>query len=155
VVTPVRDGFIPGELRTYRQRLSDVLEALQRRLDAGIPTPPSLLGTIHFARWFVIDNPPGPQPAAGETSLHPGWLVFTSNFDGDMLLYLRDFAQQIPEQMDLVWSNCEGYPAAGCADFDAFTRYVCEHQLKTLAFVVAYPDLTVADIGQLRALRSA
>src|SRR5689334_1998897 len=77
LVTPIREDRIEGEYRTYRMRLESVLDGLQQRESAGIPTPISVLRQIHFARW-VIFEPPGGGPAL---------LIFTSNFDGEMKHY--------------------------------------------------------------------
>lgn len=147
VAAPIRAGCIeadpvfrqPAELRSYRQRLQFVLQNLQQRVDEGIPTPPELLATIHFARWFIVDDDPVRPDRAGV-------LVFTSNFDGDAKLYLRDFSTLIPDDIDAVWRNCTGYPAHGCRDFEAFWKYTRAHQIETLCFIAAYPGRTVADI---------
>ena len=135
VVTPILPGTIPGQYRTWRLRLEHALRGLQGRIDAGIPTPPSLIPTIHFARWFVLDRPDNKAD-----------LVFTSNFDGDPKQYLRDFSLEIPDNIDQIWSNCEGYPAKGCRDFEAFWAYARRHQVEVLAFVPSYPHVTTRDI---------
>lgn len=139
IATPIREGLVPGELRSYAKRVRDILEGFQRRIDEGTPTPPTLLGTIHFARWFVLE---GRDPA--------GTLVFTSNFDGDLKIYLRDFTAKIPQDIDEIWGNCVGYPELGCRDFERFWRYTTAHRIETLAFVPAHPDLTVEDIDLFR-----
>jgi hypothetical protein len=141
IATPIKRGLVGGELRTYRKRLCDVLAGFQWRIDARIETPPGLIGTIHFARWFIIDD------------RAEGTLVFTSNFDGDLKAYLRDFSAMIPEGIDEIWQNCEGYPELGCRDFDRFWRYAIDHRVETRAFVPAHPDLTVRDIELLSAHR--
>ncbi len=82
------------------------------------------------------------------------WLFFTSNFDGDMMAYLRDFAVFLGEDLDHVWGNCEGYPAKGARrDFDGFWAYAKKYQLTTHAFYNAYPGLSVPRIHQLAAFK--
>lgn len=54
VMTPVIPGRIPGERRTYEERLRTVLSSLADRGDAGLPTPLSKIPTFHFARVFII-----------------------------------------------------------------------------------------------------
>jgi hypothetical protein len=147
IAAPIRAGCIaadpvfrqPPELRTYRQRLQMVLQNLQQRIAEGIPTPPALLATIHFARWFILDDDPARSDRAG-------LLIFTSCFDGDAKLYLRDFSTLIPDDIDAVWRNCAGYPAQGCRCFEAFWSYTRAHQVETLCFIAAYPERTVRDI---------
>jgi hypothetical protein len=196
ILTPIKRGFIPGEYRTYEERLRSLMTSLNDRANAGIPTPISAIATIHFARWFIIRpeqylrysdvagvtyEPPravtGPDPhaspptlphkvpaayspdyraaedAGAEPPVLPSWLVFTSNYDGDLKAYIRMFSERIAGEMDRIWSNCEGYPLAGAADFERFWLYVRAHQIETNAFFAAYPDLSTARVQQLRVFK--
>jgi hypothetical protein len=196
VLTPIKRGFIPGEYRTYEERLRSLLTSLNERANAGIPTPISAIATIHFARWFIIrpeqylrysavksvEYEPAPQAGAdphaspptlppnvpmpyspdyrlvdkmpaADAPVLPSWLVFTSNYDGDLKAYIRMFSERIASEMDRIWSNCEGYPRAGAKDFERFWLYVRAHQIETNAFFAAYPDLSVARVQQLRVFK--
>lgn len=197
VLTPIKRGFIPGEYRTYEERLRQLLTSLNERANAGVPTPISAIATIHFARWFVVrpeqylryssvmgiayeaPNPaPEPDPHASRPTLPhrvpavyspdyvpaeqapapdapilPSWLVFTSNYDGDLKGYIRMFSERIASEMDRIWSNCEGYPIAGAKDFERFWLYVRAHQIETNAFFAAYPELSTARVQQLRVFK--
>ena len=141
LITPIKSGRVEGEYRTYKQRLENVLDDVQQRELVGLPTPVSLLRQIHFARWVILDVPG-----------RAGNLLFTSNFDGEMKLYFRNFALELTDDIDRVWSNCEGYP--GAKDFDRLWRYVKEHQINTRLFYSAYPTLTMPQIERLDALRN-
>ncbi len=178
--TPIKPGFIPGEARTYEERLWSVLASVQRRAVANTPTPIGLMPTIHYARWMVlrpgqylqysgyplhpVDAIDQRQPQANESRLetngglpygHRSWLYFTSNFDGDMKTYLRDFSVNLGEDVDRIWGNCEGYPVGGAADFDAYWEYAKRHQIKTHAFYNAYPHLNVPEIHALARFKLA
>jgi len=194
VLTPIKRGFIPGEYRTYEERLRSLLMNLNDRANAGVPTPISAIATSHFARWFLIrpeqylrysdvksvayeapeprepdphastptlpHNVPKPYspdyveaPAAPDAPVLPSWLVFTSNYDGDLKSYIRMFSERIASEMDRIWSNCEGYPRAGAKDFERFWLYVRAHQIETNAFFAAYPELSTARVQQLRAFK--
>jgi hypothetical protein len=197
VLTPIKRGFIPGEYRTYEERLRSLLASLNQRANDGVPTPITAIATIHFARWFIVrpeqylrysnvpgvayepspEPPPPPDPHASPPTLPyripatydpdyrlaeqasaalpvlPSWLVFTSNYDGDLKAYIRMFSERIAGEMDRIWSNCEGYPLAGAKDFERFWLYVRAHQIETNAFFAAYPELTTARIQQLRVFR--
>jgi hypothetical protein len=196
ILTPIKRGFIPGEYRTYEERLRQLLSSLNDRANAGVPTPISAIATIHFARWFIIrpeqylrysavvsvayekspnppldpnaspptlpqsvpaayspDYVPGEQQPAPEAPILPSWLVFTSNYDGDLKGYIRMFSERIASEMDRIWSNCEGYPLAGAKDFERFWLYVRAHQIETNAFFAAYPELSVARVQQLRVFK--
>jgi hypothetical protein len=119
----------PGGAAALRQ----VLGALQ----ITPQSPLEKIGTVHFARWVIFDD---------DTRL-----LFTSNFDGSWEAYLRDFSQKTPDGMDKIFGQCEGYPAAGCRDFDAFAAYVRKYQVQTDLFYAAYPDVSVK--GVLEAVR--
>lgn len=54
LMTPVLQGMIPGERRTYEERLREVLDSIQGRAEKGISTPVNHIATIHFARWLII-----------------------------------------------------------------------------------------------------
>jgi hypothetical protein len=54
LLTPIIPGRIPGERRTYEERLRFVLSSLAQRVEAGIPTPLSQINTFHFARVAII-----------------------------------------------------------------------------------------------------
>lgn len=117
VIAPLK----PGAAASLRK----VLSALQVTPDSPIKK----IGTIHFARWVIFDNDQR--------------LLFTSNFDGSWESYLRDFSQITPEGMDHIFGHCDGYPAGGCKDFEAFKEYVSKYQVPTDLFYAAYPESSV------------
>jgi hypothetical protein len=166
--TPVKFGPIPGERRTYEERLRQELASLQRRVDQGLNSPIGIIPTIHFARWLILrpeqylqgacfpqSAPPSLDPyrPAGRPQTHDyrfrSWLFFASNFDGDLKDYLREFSDFLDKDVDRVWGNCEGYPERGSLDFEAYWHYAKRFQIPTDAFFNAYPGLTVSRIHQL------
>jgi hypothetical protein len=167
LLTPVKPGRVTGERRTYEQRLWGALNSVQRRVERGIPTPIGQLPTIHFARWLILRpaqylqyskiNPPedyaGKYPPPDYT--YRSWLFFTSNFDGDMKDYLREFSVFLGEDVDRIWGNCEDWPPGGARNFEAFWDYAKRHQIPTHAFYAAYPELTVGRIRQLDRFKRA
>ena len=153
-------GLIPGEGRTYEQRLARALESVQQRVMDNFPTPINAVPTIHFARWLILRpaqylqySTIDPDPAANP-SLH-SWLFFTSNFDGELKDYLREFSLFLAEDVDRIWGNCEGWPLGGSRDFEAYWDYAKRHQIPTHAFYSAYPDLSVGRIRQLERFKRA
>jgi hypothetical protein len=127
VITPI----IPEKLETLKQ----VLASIQANPSATI----AKISTIHFARWVIIDN--GTR------------LLFTSNFDGSWEAYLQDFVREMPDGLDFIWSNCEGYP--GSIPFQGFADYVKAHQFSNNTFYAAYPDLTVQAVLNAKEWRDA
>lgn len=54
VLAPVRAGSVPGERRTYEERLRAAIANLARRHEQGIPTELDKVGTIHFGRLIIL-----------------------------------------------------------------------------------------------------
>lgn len=54
VLAPIRKGRIPGERRTYEERLRFVISNLASRVQQGIPTELDKIQTIHFGRMLII-----------------------------------------------------------------------------------------------------
>lgn len=88
---------------------------------------------IHFLQLFVIDD---------DTRL-----VFISNFDGAVDTYLADFLVHMPDHLDLLWGNCEGYPERGAGnDFRGFMEFIVSGYVPCQFFYAAYPDATVKQV---------
>ncbi len=95
------------------------------------------ISTIHFARWFIIDK--------------GRYLLFNSNYDGSWENYIGDFVDLNAMGMDWVWQCTPDYPYA-VKDMEGFKRIIREYQLKVQCFYSAYPDSTVFNIINDRAL---
>ena len=52
--TPIKPGPIPGEGRTYEQRLRQALASVQGRVLQGVPTVIGAVPSIHYARWLIL-----------------------------------------------------------------------------------------------------
>lgn len=117
LINPIK----PGQGPALRTALSTIKPEVVRAIE-----------TIHFARWFLIDD---------DTRL-----VFTSNFDGSWEDYMGDFVTRLPDGLDLIWSHCVDYPEAGCRDFPKFSAWVDKYQIPTTLWYAAYPAATVKDV---------
>ncbi len=172
LLTPITPGPIPGQRRTYEERLRQELASIQRRVDRGLNTPISVIPTIHYAGWLILrpeqylqgacfprEAPPSLDPyvEADQNPAHDyrfhSWLFFTSYFDGDLKDYLREFSNFLGKDVDRVWGNCEGYPEGGSLDFEAFWQYAKRYQIATDAFFNAYPGMTVPKVYQLKVFK--
>jgi hypothetical protein len=172
LLTPITPGPIPGQRRTYEERLRQELASIQRRVDRGLNTPISVIPTIHYAGWLILRPEQYLQgacfPSGAAPSLDPympadrepphdyrfrTWLFFTSYFDGDLKDYLREFSNFLAKDVDRVWGNCEAYPEGGSRDFEAFWQYAKRYQITTDAFFNAYPGVTVPKIYQLKVFK--
>lgn len=54
MLSPIRKGIVPGERRTYEDRLRALIANLAKRHQQGIPTELDRLSTIHFGRMIIL-----------------------------------------------------------------------------------------------------
>ncbi|MEM9326879.1 MAG: hypothetical protein AAGA85_14530 [Bacteroidota bacterium] len=100
--------------------------------------------TIHYARWIIIDK--------GKR------LLFFSNFDGSWESYLGDFVDKAAVGLTGVWSNTVEFPKTrglvfrGARDEQRFKSWTRSKQHITHVWFSAYPDLTVTNIANNKAL---
>ena len=98
------------------------------------------VGTIHFARWVVIDG--------GRR------VFFVSNYDGSLDSYMDDFINKAAFGLNLVFSNGVGYPTTNWLLFDGakreerFKAFLRRRQQPTDVWYKAYPGLTAFEIAR-------
>ena len=115
-----------------KDQLVAVLQALQARIAAGEPGPLDVVGTVHFARYVLLD---------GGTRL-----LFTSVYDGTWEQYIDDFIDHAADAFDAVYSCCDEYPAGGARDREGFKEFVRAHELCPEVFYSAFPDQSVKQV---------
>ncbi|AZQ38009.1 hypothetical protein EJ357_34920 [Streptomyces cyaneochromogenes] len=96
------------------------------------------VGTLHNMRFVFLDN---------DTKL-----LFATAFDGEWDPYIDDFATKIPEFMDYLFSNVEGWPGITSPDVKDF---IVKYQIPAEAWFVAHPNLTVAEGHRLKRQEAA
>jgi len=114
--------FAPGGA----QRLRAFLQLLNGNL-AGADK----VGTVHDMRFVFLDN---------DTKL-----LFATAYDGEWDPYIDDFATKIPDSMDILFSNFEGWPGIRNPEVK---DWIVKHQITAEARYVAN-DLTVAEIRRV------
>lgn len=87
------------------------------------------IGTVHDLRFVIFDN---------DTRV-----IFASTFDGDWDPYLDDFANIIPDEIDLLFHELEGYPGIHSPNFK---DWIVKNQVTAMAFYSAYPNASVKDM---------
>jgi len=96
------------------------------------------VGTIHFARWVVIDQ--------GRR------VLFCSNYDGSLDSYMDDFINKAAFGLNLVFSNGAGYPTTrflllgGAQREEQFKTFLRRRQQATDVWYKAYPGLSAYDL---------
>jgi len=114
-------------------RLRGLLEALEGNFRGG-----DAVGTLHDMRFVFLDN---------DTKL-----LFATAYDGDWDAYIDDFVTKIPNSMDLLFCNIEGWP--GIHD-PSVKDFIASHQVAAEAWYVANPNLTVAETRRLERIGKA
>jgi hypothetical protein len=106
--------------------------------------------STHMCRLTVMNDVVFVGSPAVEEHLKSQYLVFESNFDGDLDSHLAAMVNEIPECVDKVWSHCVGYP--GIASVKAFQDYMKKCQLTTTFYFADVNNKTVSQT--LRALQT-
>jgi len=96
------------------------------------------VGTLHNMRFVFLDN---------DTQL-----LFATAYDGEWDPYIDDFATKIPEMMDYLFSNVEGWPGITSPDVKDF---IVKYQLPAAAWFVSHPNVTVSEANRLKRLDAA
>jgi hypothetical protein len=78
------------------------------------------VSTLHDMRFVFFDN---------DTRI-----LFATTYDGDWDSYINDFATKIPELMDLLFTNIEGWPGI---DSPAVKDFIAGHQIDAAGWFVA------------------
>ena len=115
------------------------LRAFLRLLGGNLTPGAKRVGTLHNMRFVFFDN---------DTRL-----LFATAYDGDWDPYIDDFATKITDQMDVLFSPCEGWP--GIRNTQQVKDWIAERQITAEGWYVAYPELTVAEIGRLQRIGKA
>lgn len=86
------------------------------------------IGTLHDMRFVFLDN---------DTKL-----LFATTYDGEWDPYIDDFATKIPELMDYIFGNVDGWPGIHSPEVKDF---IANMQVPASGWYVAHPELTVAE----------
>jgi len=115
------------------KRLRAVLDALGNHFQNA-----DKVGTLHDMRFVFVDN---------DTKL-----LFATAYDGDWDAYIDDFSSKIADDLDLVFSNIEGWPGIrnpGVKD------WIVKHQVPAAAWYVSNSDLSVAETSRMKRIGNA
>ena len=79
-------------------------------------------------------------------------ILFATTYDGDWDSYINDFATKIPELMDLLFANIEGWPGI---DSPQVKDFIAGHQINAAGWFVANPQVTVVDTRRFQRMDKA
>ncbi len=110
------------------QRLQRIFDLTKGNMDGA-----QRVSTLHDMRFVFIDD---------NTRI-----LFATAYDGDWDSYISDFATKIPELMDLLFQNVEGWPGISSPTVKDF---IAGHQVNAAGWFVANPQVTVVDVRRMQ-----
>jgi hypothetical protein len=116
-------------------------------------SPFAQISSTYLARLVVMDDVVYVGAPACEEHLKSRYLVFETNFDGDLDTYLTRMATDTPDFVDAVWKHCVGYP--GVSNPAAFVAYMKKCRIETTFFFADVNDRTVQQSLRALATQSA
>jgi hypothetical protein len=109
------------------KRLRGLLQALEGNFRGA-----DRVGTLHDMRFVFLDN---------DTKL-----LFATAYDGEWNAYIDDFVTKIPNSLNILFCNIEGWPGIHSP---SIKDWLVKHQFTAEAWYVASPNLTVAETQRL------
>ena len=132
----LRQGKV-SELTVILKLLPGGAKRIRAALETG-STNADKIGTLHDMRYALFDN---------DTKI-----LFCTTYDTEWDPYINDFATQGPDDLDVVFGNCEGWPGIRSSEIK---DWIVKHQIQADGWYVAHPDLTVAEAGRLKRIGKA
>jgi hypothetical protein len=133
----LRQGKV-SELTTILKLVPGGAERIRAVLEAGRNLRiADKVGTLHDMRYVLLDN---------------DTFLFATTYDGDWDPYIDDFATIIPDDLDVVFSNCEGWPGVRNP---AVKDFIVKHQVPASGWYVGNPNVTVRDTRKLEKIGAA
>jgi hypothetical protein len=99
------------------------------------------VSSTHMARLVVLDDVVYFGMPSCEEHLKSKYLIFESNFDGELDVYLGRLATEAADEVEKIWQHCIGFP--GVKDVPAFTAYMKRCQVETTFYFADVNDKTV------------
>ncbi|MEO8821035.1 MAG: hypothetical protein ABI267_07975, partial [Ginsengibacter sp.] len=137
LLTPVRKESF--------DKLNAILEKFKVGLNESLNDKFNLLGTLHYARWFILDESSFRDKPAFPVKER---LVFSSNFDGDEVTHVEGLVSIFPEYFDELYQCCEGYPEAGERNTESRKNYLLKWKVRSAAFYIGAPGRSLKQIQQ-------
>jgi hypothetical protein len=137
LLTPVREDRF--------EKLNEILERFQVGLNHGLNERFDQLGTLHYARWFVLQQSSFRDKTAFTV---PVRLVFSSNFDGDEDTHAEALVTVFPEYFDELYECCKDYPEPQERNTQSRKNYLLRWKVNTTAFYTGAPGRSLKQIQQ-------
>jgi len=130
--------IIPSKIKDLRTRLRQLKDDLLHKKHLEFER----IGTIHFARWVIIDD----VDEEGNPDHEKAKLVFTSNFDGSKEDQVRDLCEKAPHILDSIYEFCAGYPVLSERTTERRYSYLLSHNIPASSFYRGSPNRSLKQI---------
>lgn len=124
------------------------LRAYLERLGMHEDSPLARVPNTYLARFYVLSDVFYQGKPAVYEHLKSQYLVFSSNFHGELEPYLEGMWNGMKEEVHKIWSHCVGFESVTGAA--SFITYIKKCQVKTTFFFMGSTDESQAQ--QLKAL---
>ena len=145
LTAPIKQGFVPAlDNVTYESRLRLTMKALFRmrstareyaKIKPFVETAERIQALLDF-RLAILDD------------TEPRRLLLSATFDRPFEPYIRLIWDPLGSLLDIVFCNCEGYPAAEDNSFDTYLAWVRKSQIDS-DFFYAASNHSVVDVQYL------
>lgn len=126
-------------------KLRNLLQSFNKRES----TPMSQVPNTYLSRLWVLEDVFFENYPYHLEHLQSKYLVFTSNFYGELDSYLMGMFQAIPEEIGAVWQDCYGFDQ-DAMDARGFVSYIKKCQVETTFYFDGSTDDSLQD--QLKSL---
>jgi hypothetical protein len=149
LLCPIRDGvpkdYVEGlEGQTHAACLRQLLQGIR----VSEESPMALVPNTYLSRFYLLDDVPYQGKPAVREHLKSSYLVFASNFHGELEPYLEGMWAAIEGAVRSLLRHCYGFEAVH--DAASFVAYIQKCQVATTFFFNGSSDEPVA--AQLKSL---
>jgi hypothetical protein len=123
---PIRNGHKEGITN------GSLLRKMLQELPENEKSPMAKVANTYLARFYILDDAVFESHPSKLDTLQSKYLVFTSNFYGDLDTYLTAMWNSISNDIQLLWANCVGFEMVHSAP--AFVAYIKKCQVETTFF---------------------
>lgn len=141
---PIVNGTLPGTDRSYESTLRSTLATLPDHEDSFFTAVPN----TYLARFYILKDVFYESRPARKERLKSQYLVFTSNFHGDLHDYLHGMWNNAQSDIEAIWRQCVGF--SDVVDADSFIAYIERCQLTNNVLFNGSTDQPLAE--QLKGL---
>ncbi len=138
------DGATLPDNRSFGAILRDRLEDLP----CDERSPMARVPNTYLCRFFVLDDLIYQGKPAEEDHLKSKYLVFTSNFHGDLETYLHGMWEHAADAVRRIWEHCVAFDRV--TDAGSFVDYIKKCQVETTFYFMGSTDVSLAE--QLKGL---